>query len=259
MVYKKMLPFALSFIITCVLMVFLLSIHTTNIGKLLEEEEFQVIDGVTIYNSLNDELNNIIIKEITRLRKELNSIFEPFNVDEGLNIMIFDDLKVLQKYSKLDDVGAFYANEYNLISLVIPQSLNNEADVWFFKRDLRHEYTHYYLSNYLTVNKISDLPKWFDEGLAEYVAITMDGIEAVDPLKEIINFELLKSRKDWAEMRGENAQVYLQSHKAIVYIVENNDLNIVKKIIDDSKRLGFSDSFKYHTNIEVSQLHKIIN
>ncbi|MCM3673897.1 hypothetical protein M3699_08375 [Peribacillus simplex] len=64
------------------------------------------------------------------------------------------------------------------------------------------------MAEYLKENKIKDVPKWFDEGLAEYVAVTMDGVEATDPLSEVINFELLKSREDWAKQRRKHKELY---------------------------------------------------
>jgi len=173
--------------------------------------------------------------------------------------VIFEKLEELQKYGELEDIGAFFDNNANLIALVSPDSLYREADEWFFRKDLRHEYTHYFLAKYLIEKKIKDVPKWFDEGVAEYVAVTMDGVEATDPLNEVINFELLKSREDWARQRRNHKELYPQSHYGIRYIIEKKDLDILKKIIDDSYDLGFSKSFKRHTNIEINELHKFIN
>ncbi|MDR4924792.1 hypothetical protein [Peribacillus simplex] len=72
----------------------------------------------------------------------------------------------------------------------------------------------------------------------------MDGVEATDPLNEVINFELLKSREDWARQRRNHKELYPQSHYGIRYIIEKKDLDILKKIIDDSYDLGFSNPSK---------------
>ncbi|MGG4268346.1 hypothetical protein [Peribacillus simplex] len=258
------ISFAISLIVLGTLVIiyhFSFRNNTLNLKSLLVREEFQLLDGVKIYNleNENEELNNLIINEITNLNKELFSMFGTINMDVEINIMVFEELEELQKYAELENIGAFFDENYNLIALVTPDNLVREADEWFFRRDLRHEYTHYYLTNYLNENKIKGIPKWFDEGLSEYVAVTMDGVDASDPLEEVINFELLKSREDWAMQRKNHKELYPQSHYGIKYIIEDNDQSIIKKIIDDSYKLGFSKSFKKYTNIDPNELHKLIN
>ncbi|MFJ5748324.1 collagenase [Peribacillus frigoritolerans] len=253
-----------SFVISLLVLVILASIYhilwkNNRTEALLKSEVHQSFDEVKIFNSKNNELNNLIIKEVRDLNKELSNIFGKIDTNAGLNIVIFEKLEELQKYGELEDIGAFFDNNANLIALVSPDSLYREADEWFFRKDLRHEYTHYFLAKYLIEKKIKDVPKWFDEGVAEYVAVTMDGVEATDPLNEVINFELLKSREDWARQRRNHKELYPQSHYGIRYIIEKKDLDILKKIIDDSYDLGFSKSFKRHTNIEINELHKFIN
>jgi hypothetical protein len=258
---KALTPFLLSFIITGVVFsafIFLTGITKSELEKLLEEDEYHILGGVRVYNSVNDELTNLISDEITMLNKELSNIFGPFSIDDELNILLFTNLNEIQKHSNLEDVGAFYNNEYNLISLLTPSTMG-EVDVWFFRRDLRHEYTHFYFQKYLAENKITNIPIWFEEGLAEYIAVTMDGLKRSDDLREVINFELLNSKKDWANYRREHSQLYLQSHYAIIYIIENNDIDILKKIVDDSYKYNFKESMKNNTNIEINQLHKLIN
>ncbi|MFE4813407.1 collagenase [Peribacillus simplex] len=254
----------ISFVISLLVLVILISIYqllskNNKTVALLKSEEHQLFEEVKIFNSKNTELNKLIINEITNLNKELSNIFGPIDANVELNIVIFEQLEELQKYGELENIGAFFDNKSNLIALVSPDTLDREADEWFFRKDLRHEYTHYFFAKYLNENKIKDIPKWFDEGLAEYVAVTMDGVEATDPLNEVINFELLKSREDWAKQRRKHKELYAQSHYGIRYIIEKNDLNIFKEIIDDSYNLGFSKSFKRHTNIEINELHKLIN
>ncbi|WP_252431693.1 collagenase [Peribacillus butanolivorans] len=256
------ISFVISLIVLGTLVIvyhFLSRNNTFDLEKLLEREEYHLLDGVKIYNSENDELSNLIINEITNLNKELSSMFGTIKMDVEINIMVFEELEELQKHAELENIGAFFDKNYNLIALVKPDNLVREADEWFFRRDLRHEYTHYYLTKYLSENKITAVPKWFDEGLAEYVAVTMDGVETTDPLEEVINFELLKSREDWATQRRSHTELYPQSHYGIKYIIEDNDLSIIKKIIDDSYKLDFSKSFKRHTNIEINEFHKLIN
>ncbi|MFE4893808.1 hypothetical protein [Peribacillus butanolivorans] len=182
---------AISFVISLIVLGTLVIVYhflsrnnTLDLEKLLEREEYHLLDGVKIYNSENGELNNLIINEITNLNKELSSMFGTIKMDVEIKIMVFEELEELQKYAELENIGAFFDKNYNLIALVRPDNLVREADEWFFRRDLRHEYTHYYLTKYLSENKITAVPKWFDEGLAEYVAVTMDGVETSDPLEK---------------------------------------------------------------------------
>ncbi|MCK1992245.1 hypothetical protein GW626_17975 [Peribacillus muralis] len=258
--------FTISFVVSLVILLILVSAYQflsknfkTVSETLLKNKEYTLINGVKIFNSENAELNNLIINEITALNKDLSNILGTIKLDGEINIVIFEDLDELQKYGELENIGAFYDKSFDLIGLVSPATLDREADVWFFRKDLRHEYTHYFLAMYLNENNISDVPTWFNEGLAEYIAITKDDVVADDPLNEVINFDLLRTREDWARQRRKHDELYSQSHYGIKYIVENNDLTTIKKIIDDSYALGFSKSFKKHTNIEITELHKLIN
>ncbi|MGE6375897.1 collagenase [Peribacillus muralis] len=257
---------AISFVVSLVILLILVSAYQflaknfeSTSETLLKTKEYTLINGVKIFNSENEELNSIITKEIATLNKDLSNILGTIKLEAEINIVIFEDLDELQKYGELENIGAFYDNNFDLIGLLSPATLDREADVWFFRKDLRHEYTHYFLAKYLHENNISDVPTWFNEGLAEYIGITMDDVIADDPKNEVIAFDLLKTREDWAHQRRKHDELYAQAHYGIKYIVNNNDLTTIKKIIDDSYELGFSKSFKKHTNIEINQLHKLIS
>lgn len=84
---------------------------------LLKSEVHQSFDELKIFNSKNNELNNLIINEITNLNKELSNIFGKIDPNVGLNIVIFEQLEELQKYGELENIGAFFDNNHNLIAL----------------------------------------------------------------------------------------------------------------------------------------------
>ncbi|WP_226670323.1 peptidase MA family metallohydrolase [Metabacillus litoralis] len=259
---KNPLIFFLTFTITLIILVpvfqSLFGKSPSEIKNILEKNEYNLRGDIKIFNPVNDELDKKIIHTLNQTKNKMTKILGYIEFTEGLNVIIFNEIEDLQEYSDLDNVGAFYYGKYNLISIVKPDSLEREADLWFFKRDLSHEYTHYYLDKYLHEKSTTSIPKWFDEGLAEYVSVTLDNVEVSDSIEDVINFENLNTREDWVNYRKESNQLYLQSHYGVKYIIDNNGIEVIKKIIDQSKSIGFLKSFKDNTGLDVSELHMYI-
>lgn len=261
MLISKKSIFVLSFAVTFLLIYFLNNSffkENNYIENILANNEFSVVNNVKIYNSMNEDMDNLLRKELSILDNELFNILG--SVEEAkLNIIIFENLADLRKQTYLDDIGAFYDHKFNTIALALSEKLDGEFNKSIFIVYLRHEFTHYYLTGYLKKNNISAIPKWFEEGLADYVAINLKGGSAMIPTEPIIDFNLLNTRRDWKKYRKKSSQLYTQSHFAIEYLIQKNGLNVIKKIIDESSQLGFSQSFYEYTNIQLSDLHKKID
>lgn len=236
---------------------FCIHIDNTRLEKIVNTHDFVEIDQVKIYSSTNSEITllNLIQEELTILNQDLYKLFD-YMPKEKLHLILFEDIDELKKHASLDDIGAFYDPNYNVIALPIYGSVSMPFNEEIFIIYLRHEYTHYFLTNYLRDNGIASIPKWFDEGLAVYVSISMKGQYAKIPTEALIDFTLLNSRRDWAKYRKKSSQLYVQSHFAIHYIIQKKDHFVIKQIIDESEHLGFEDAFSKYTGVQLSELHE---
>ena len=237
---------------------FFIHIDNTRLEKIVNTHDFIEIDQVKIYSSTNSEITllKLIQEELTILNQDLYKFFD-YMPKEKPHLILFEDIDELRKkHASLDDIGAFYDPKSNVIALPIYESVSMPFNEKVFIKYLRHEYTHYYLTSYLRENDIASIPKWFDEGLAEYVSISMKGQYAAIPTEALIDFTLLNSRRDWAEYRKKSSQLYVQSHFAINYIIQKKDHFVIKQIIDESEHLGFEDAFSKYTGVQLSELHE---
>lgn len=224
---------------------------------ILDDNEYVLVDDVKIYNSEKNIDNANISNEIIQLQNDLTGLVGPIKKTE-LNLIIFEEMETLREYSNLKNVSAFYSNKNQAIAVVMQTTFTEEeerGELSNFLRDLRHEYTHYYLATYLKENRIKAVPTWFNEGLAEYVSSTMNSGESIYLSNEPISFLHLETKSNWKKY-WEN---YNQSHYAIDYLIKSNGEDIVRKIINDSRELKFEESFFQNTNIEISDLHEYMN
>ncbi|MEO4054781.1 collagenase [Solibacillus sp. CAU 1738] len=228
--------------------------NSASIEKILANNAYTIVDHTKIFNLTNTDLYEFLLEEINTLDTQLYNLLGSVTKAE-LNIIIFKDIKDLRKHTNLENIGAFFDPKSNTIALSLTEDFFPEFNKGNFIRYLRHEYTHYYLTSYIKYNSLSSVPKWFDEGIADYVAITMEGGSPIVPTEKIIDFTVLNTRREWAKYRKKSSQLYIQSHFAINYIIQQSGQTVVKKIIDESNQIGFPDSFYKNTNIELSELH----
>lgn len=262
MIINRSVLFIISFSITFLLIIltynFIFLKNFNTMENIFASNEFNIVSHIKIFNLTSTDVDGLVLEEVNKLDKQLYNLLGSETKAE-LNLIIFKNLKDLRKHTDLDDIGAFFDQESNTIALSLSEELYSEFNEFFFIRSLRHEYTHYYLTSYLKSNSLISVPKWFDEGIADYVAITMDRGTPIIPKEKIVDFTVLNTRKDWAKYRKKSSQLYIQSHFAINYIIQQNSLNVIKKIIDESSEIGFSDSFYKNTNIHLSELHNKID
>lgn len=227
--------------------------------ELLDDEAYTLVDGVKIYKG-EENIDSAIYYEITQTRQDLTSFLGPIKKTE-LNIIIFESLEGLREYSNLKSVGAFYSNKNRAIAVVMQITFDEEEsnELLNLLKDLRHEYTHYYLATYLDEKQIKKVPTWFNEGLAEYVSITMNYGEEPLLRNEAINFTLIDTKSNWKKQRENYGQLYNQSHYAIDYLIKNNGEYVIRKILNDSGELKFEEAFFRNTNIEINDLHEYMN
>lgn len=249
------LSFSTTFLVTLILMyTFQISPYSFKLKKILKSNEYELLDGVKIYNPVNNKKNAEITDEIVRLDDELAILLGSIQKTD-LTILVFEELEEMRKLTGSRIGVAFYDEKLHVIALAKPE----DESKLFLTEELRHEYVHFYLNDYLNENRITDIPVWFAEGLAEYVAITVNGGKATRPIEEVVNFRLLNGNIAWNIYSRNFSHTYIQSHHALEYIVRDNNQDIIKKIIDDSAELNFSKSFYKHTGIEVKELHQLIH
>lgn len=255
---KLKFTFLISFTVSFVLIITGLYIfyNPFSIDRVLKNNTYTEYKHIKIYNLSDDDIQQVIEKEIKTLDDELLHFIGPIT-PQNLNIIIYENYAEFQKQSNSEYMGAFYDHRTNAIALYSKEEHIN-VDEQTFINYLRHEYTHYYLSSYLKTEPSSVIPKWFEEGLANYVASSLKGESANIP-KELVDFTLLKTRKDWEKYMKKSYELYVQSHFAIKYIAQKNGLNVIKNIIDESIEIGFNKAFYKNTRIHVKDLHNKIN
>ncbi|MFC0273606.1 collagenase [Metabacillus herbersteinensis] len=265
--YKKVLTLVITFLLTFVLTLNLINYlyhHNNWVIKLIhsKDKHYSYNNIEVFFSSDNTSSALQIPKYYDEVRKDLTGILGEISAseNENLKIIIFNNTNEIQKFSgDLESINGFYVSKSKQIGVISPASLSNDFESWYYVRTFRHEYTHHYLNLYKAKYSIDHIPKWFEEGLAEYTAVELyDNTSWSDPLDKVVSFNELNSREEWLNARKTTDTLYLQSYLAIKYLFDNFSNDVVKDIIILSKSIGFDKSFKKVTGISIEDLDQEI-
>lgn len=216
------------------------------------------------YTAPDEQLLPITQKSLNRAI-ELNDVLFGSGYSKPYDFIIFSDRTEIESFSGLDYAIGIYSTDYNFFG-IIPENKegiieNIEPLVWNYQSNIIHEYTHYVFAQKIDENGLAstDFPFWFSEGVAEYLAYDSEAgrqleVPTVIPLNELITVD------QWNKYRTETAyDIYLQSEKAIYFLVDKFGPDIINKIIlGTGMNNSFLDGFERATNITIEELDDYI-
>lgn len=224
---------------------------------IIENSQIEKFGNITfLYNKNQFSKSNIkITLETLKEKEELyHQLFEN-GKSEPVTIVLIEDLSKLQKGIEANDdgyVSGYYVFEKKAIYVAVPR---NEKEINQFKRTIVHEYTHHLLATAIE-NKglnVSDFPLWFIEGLAAYVERTDVGISE-DEIKNIknVDFNELKSNKQWNSHLRSPFDPYLQSRVLVGQLIKDEGASVIQKLIKNGRGVSFEKSFEKTTGKSLS-------
>jgi tetratricopeptide (TPR) repeat protein len=219
---------------------------------ILENNQIEKFGNITfLYNKNQFSKSNIkIALESLKVNEELyHQLFEN-GKSEPVTIGLIEDLSKLQRGIETNDdgyVSGYYVFEKKAIYVAVPR---NEKEINQFKRTIVHEYTHHLLATAIEKKglNVSDFPLWFIEGLAAYVE-RMDVEISEDEIKNIknVDFNELKSNKQWNSHLHSPFDPYLQSRVLVGQLIKNEGASVIQKLIKNGQGVSFQKSFEKTT------------
>lgn len=198
-------------------------------------DNFNVIkeNNLNIYYGVGDYSESIqIIKDVmfSDKTKELSKYLSTFK-DVEVNIIIVNEINEI--YGVMDNNVAGYYD--GLTGNIVLQTLSKYNSLDEYKGVIFHEYVHYALDKERKdiLGDEYKLPKWFDEGLAEYLAdkyynnTNIGELYIVSPVGDIT---------DDSKFNDANAFRYYEYSKCLVkYMFEQGGNNFIINLFEDMK------------------------
>lgn len=201
-------------------------------------------DNLNIYHGVGDYSESIeIIKEVISYanNNELEKYLKKFK-DTEVNIVIVNDINKINSYIGSDTVAYFD----QLTGNIVLQSLSKSTSINEYKGVIFHEYVHYALEVELKSQSrsITELPKWFIEGLSTYLEELYYGPEANE-------FNIVPSVGEITDdsnfNKGNAVNYYRYSKHLLKYMIEQGGDNFVINLLDDMKNTN--DIYKSIENV----------
>jgi Flp pilus assembly protein TadD len=246
----------------------LLSVSALAIEPPREKERWTTlsIDELTLYSSADDATTRSVASDLVRLRGALGVVTK-LKVRSPLptRVFIFGDLRTFEQYcqaaiGRSDKLSGVFLSDRDGNHVLIAGSSRGVDRVVY------HELTHYFLKN--TVS--SQVPLWFNEGLAEFYSTFRANKDTVDvglpvdmhiawlrdqqliPLKDL--FAVNHDSKEYHEGNRQGV-FYAESWALVHYLMIGNPerreqlgtyvgLIASGKSIDDAFRAAFHSSFE---------------
>ncbi|MBH0164671.1 hypothetical protein IHV12_07070 [Fictibacillus sp. 7GRE50] len=161
------------------------------------------------------------------------------------NPLIFQQHLPFHSYENLQ---ALYVPAQETIHLLVTDEMDENPDK--FLELVGHEYTHHWIVSYLFENKLDNrhLPRWFEEGIAEYAGKqSVREVPIFVPLN-FIPFTRLHSVDEWAyeNRRKSTHRPYRQSYYAIDQLVKDGNQAKIKSLLLN-KQQNFYRMFEKET------------
>lgn len=191
---------------------------------------------------------------------ELNKSLFGTSYIKPYDVVIFNTKDEIESYSGLGHAIGYNAPNLNLFG-ILPEDKEGIIEgipplVWNFKSNIIHEYSHYVFEQKIAEVGLtdSDIPLGFSEGIAEYIASDGNYISEIN--SKIVSFHELFNYDHWNEYRTDNQyDIYLQSEKAIYFLINEFGINIINKIIMETNvKGGFEEGLQSTTKMNITDL-----
>ncbi|TXC92866.1 hypothetical protein FS935_01340 [Metabacillus litoralis] len=178
--------------------------------------------------------------------------------------LIFMDLEEMDEFSTINDLSGIYSDFDKLIGIHVYEEdvesilAEKETPLFFFQKTILHEYAH--VATHRKIEEFSvdysDFPKWFVEGIAEYVVYHNTTVEYNSFNFDWLSFEELSGYKEWQDARlRDNANPYLQSHFTVKYLLDVYGDQVVVNLMENTKvNDDFYEALKQISGKDIDQL-----
>ncbi|WP_211270683.1 hypothetical protein [Paenisporosarcina indica] len=243
-------------------------------GKIVTKEKEDLIKDrkkiefkhLSIYYSDSDSKLLPATKDSLARAMELNNSLFGSSYTQPYDLIIFSSKSEIESFSGLDYAIGINSPINNLFG-VLPENKEGIIEdipplVWNYKSNIMHEYTHYVFTQKISeiglINE--DFPLWFSEGVAEYIGSDGESGFVLELGPKIVSFNELTTNEQWNKYRTDiQYDVYLQSEKAIHFLINDYGIGIIKKIIvETSSKGGFEEGLQSATNINIKKLDGFI-
>jgi hypothetical protein len=191
------------------------------------------------------------IRKVQALNERLIDVHKPLQV----TVILYRNPFIFQKHlphHSYQNLHALYVPAEETVHLLVTKQM--VEDQKRFLELIAHEYTHHWIVSYLDEKGLDNrhLPRWFEEGIAEYAGMkSVRKIPRFVPLN-LIPFTRLDSVEEWAyENRGNSPHLpYRQSYYAIDQLIRDGNQSKMKSLLLNIDQ-NFYRSFEYELDESV--------
>jgi hypothetical protein len=204
-------------------------------------------EAVVFYRPGDEHFANLAIQHIRKvitINERLIDVHQPVPV----TVILYRNPENFQKQLPVhsyENLHGMYVPTEETIHLLVTKKM--ERDYEPFLELTAHEYTHHWIVSYLGQRGLVNghLPRWFEEGIAEYVGFaSIEKIPRFIPL-HFIPFKRIQSVSEWANENRRNSPhlPYRQSYYAIDQLVRDGNQSKIKNLLLENDQ-NFYQSFQ---------------
>ncbi|RZT23302.1 hypothetical protein [Fictibacillus sp. BK138] len=201
-------------------------------------------EAVVFYRPEDEHFANLAIKHIRKvitMNEKLIDVHQPVPVTVILYRKPENFQKQLPVHSYENLHGMYVPTEETIHILLTEQMEENDEP---FLELTAHEYTHHWIVSYLGQRGLVNghLPRWFEEGIAEYAGLkSIEKTPRFLPL-HFIPFIRIQSVNEWANENRRNSPhlPYRQSYYAIDQLVRDGKQSKIKNLLLENDQNFYS-------------------
>jgi hypothetical protein len=185
---------------------------------------------------------DITAKALSHIRKVQSSNEKLIDAHQPVpvNVILYRNPFIFQKHlphHSYENLHALYVPSEETIHLLVTKQMDEDQEILL--ELIAHEYTHHWIVSYLAENGLDNrhLPRWFEEGLAEYAGMrSVRKIPHFVPLN-LIPFSRLGTVEEWAYENRKNSShlPYRQSYYAIDQLIRDKKHEKIKNLLVNRK------------------------
>ncbi|MBY6036435.1 hypothetical protein KUV80_07210 [Fictibacillus nanhaiensis] len=202
----------------------------------LKTLETKTTEKAVVFHEMPDA--GIAKQAISHIRKvhALNEKFIARHDAAPVKVILYRNPLIFQKQLPLhsyENLHALYVPAEKTIHLLVTNQMDEESSL--FLELIGHEYTHHWIVSYLAEHGLDNrhLPRWFEEGIAEYMGEkSIRKIPRFVPLN-LIPFTRLDTVGEWSyeNRRNSSHHPYRQSYYAIDQFVRDGNKEKIQTLL----------------------------
>ncbi|MDN4073798.1 DUF2268 domain-containing putative Zn-dependent protease [Fictibacillus terranigra] len=199
--------------------------------------------------------DSIYAKEVMNQRQAVDNAARkvlPFHHVPKVRVILYHNPLIMKQNlppNHYESLSGMYVPKEMTIHLLVPSESGEHTES--IKKLFAHEYAHHLIISYLTEKGKDnrDVPRWFEEGLAEYISYKSIGRAQIFSPFELVPFEQLSSVNGWEKATRINSpyRPYEQSYFAIDQLLHDYGRPAVTKLLTKEDLEPFSRVFEKQT------------